>query len=370
MQLNSARRNHLFIFTDKEKISGIAYDDIDGDLLPEQIHLKSLNELLMLKEASLIESDKGVIEWVEGNGEEVNSLCVKKIYYAKKLIGYVGIPMKEEVFKDQLSTAYFMKTGHLYLTDALGQLIYHPLIDKSNYEHFRNDETTMDHLLYSSEKLSNGWEIIIVVEKEDVFTGLEKIQVLIVSLIAIGVLVVLTFSYYVSRRIAQPYRYLTEKIEAVGNGNYTVEIDPQYFSRLDEVGVLSSTVQKMIEKQRESFHRIKEYNTNLEKLVDERTKELASTNEELIASVEEVEFQKGKLLESNEQLEKTLIEIKSTRAQLIKAEKIASSRYIAIGVAHNINTPIGNALTLSTYLENQVSHVIEQIVSGHFSKKN
>jgi len=80
---------------------------------------------------------------------------------------------------------------------------------------------------------------------------------------------------------------------------------------------------------------LKKYSLNLEKMVDERTKEL----------------------------KETLSDLQKTQSQLLQSEKMASLGQLAAGVAHEINNPIGfvssNLKTLSNY-QNDIFSLIRE----------
>ncbi len=81
--------------------------------------------------------------------------------------------------------------------------------------------------------------------------------------------------------------------------------------------------------QNNNLQRVKELNKNLENLVKKRATELQAN----------------------------LDELKSTQTQLIESEKMASLGTLVAGVAHEINTPVGVALTGITHLEDELSHL-------------
>ncbi len=112
-----------------------------------------------------------------------------------------------------------------------------------------------------------------------------------------------------------------------------------YLMLLFIVFILFFTYEKQ---QINNFKRFEESNIHLQKLVQERTRELSQNLEEL----------------------------KTTQEQLIESEKMASLGTLVAGVAHEINTPVGVALTGITYLEDELKHLKKIYEDGSISEED
>ncbi|PRC94511.1 ATP-binding protein [Solimicrobium silvestre] len=69
-----------------------------------------------------------------------------------------------------------------------------------------------------------------------------------------------------------------------------------------------------------------------------------------------------------QELSETLSHLRVTQNDLMQSEKLASLGFMVAGVSHEINTPIGNAVMLTSTLENHVTQLDQQIHTGNLSR--
>lgn len=154
------------------------------------------------------------------------------------------------------------------------------------------------------------------------------------SIFLIGVTV------YVLRDVGiLPYNLMTQYALPIGSA---LEIVLLSFALADSINQLKREKEKEQEEKlnalRENERIITEQNTLLENKVNERTRELAKSNQELNT---------------------TLTTLRSAQAQLVDAEKMASLGQMTAGIAHELNNPINFVSSNISPLSRDIDELVE-----------
>jgi len=155
-------------------------------------------------------------------------------------------------------------------------------------------------------------------------------------------------AWLLSKIIAKPIKNITEQVEIIGNGDYTTPVSDLANAEITEYFLLTRSLEKMRVTLKESFYKIANQNDILEKTVELRTEELVETNQELESSMEDLKVAQNRIIES---------------------KKYESINKLLMEIAHRMNTPLGNTILLLSYLKKQSNKLLENLKSGTISKQ-
>ncbi|AWB20440.1 HAMP domain-containing protein [Methylobacterium currus] len=102
--------------------------------------------------------------------------------------------------------------------------------------------------------------------------------------------------------------------------------------------------------------------------VGRRRDELGDMARATAMFVEEIGRRERALRRAKEEADRTLVELRQTQSDLIQAEKLASLGQLVAGVAHEINTPLGIALTTATLVRDEARDFGEVAKTGQLSR--
>lgn len=149
-----------------------------------------------------------------------------------------------------------------------------------------------------------------------------------VMLVFIGAVFSIFIASKTSERITTPLEQMTQDIVAMQE-DATRTFSTRGSHECEEVSILANAFDTLRLKNIAAFEDIQRINENLERRVEERTADLKSTNQEL---------------------EVTLDNLQKAQEFIIESQKQAAITTLVRGIAHNMNTPLGNAITSLSYL--------------------
>ncbi len=93
--------------------------------------------------------------------------------------------------------------------------------------------------------------------------------------------------------------------------------------------------------------------------------ELARVNEAL---EERVRARTATLEQANQDLAQALASVQAMQSELVRSEKMAALGSLVAGVAHELNTPIGNSVTVASTLQFQVDALRQELAQGNMRR--
>ena len=194
------------------------------------------------------------------------------IYYRGRFVGVVGIEIDYSTMAKQVESIRLYKNGYAFLSNADGELFFHPVIDVTQLteetmprvpEGALSSSTFLRYRFEGVEKeaawlpLSNGMRLTVAVPVSETDGDWQSLirEILIVSaLVLVGMSV---FTMYYTRRITRPLEKLTEAAQQVDDGNYSFDLE---YSGNDEIGTLTKSFKQLVD-------HVKEHITELNKRV-------------------------------------------------------------------------------------------------------
>ena len=198
----------------------------------------------------------------------------------------------------------------------------------------------IDQEIVAYSNLSNGWKLCVVGNIKNIYNPIDDLIFILIIVLIIAFLVTIFFSTFLGSVLSRNLIYLKMGIDEVKCGNRSSAIP---IMSDDEVGELCSSFNEMSSRVFKSEDELKKMNLELETIVEEKTASLRLQNEE------------NQLI--NKELTDVIRELECTQSKLIESEKNIIVKRIITGIAHEMNTPLGNGITLLSYNEANLNKI-------------
>ena len=241
-----------------------------------------------------------------------------------------------QAYRKQLSKIFRLTRGYLF--------IFNGVIAGQAAEFSRSSQELKD---------------LSLAQRESLFVVLEKTiaDYSMSSTIATSFCVLLGvfFAWYTARGIIEPLQKITNTFIALSR-DQIVERIPGLDSR-NEIGVMAKSAQVFKEKNQQTEDLLKEAKHTQHILLE--NKEALKRHQE---NLEEMVSQR------TQELEESIVTLKKTQTQLAKSERMASIGNMVQGVSHELNTPVGLALTAATHIHGDGKKLVKSLHDGKLTK--
>ena len=260
---------------------------------------KDLSSTPAFKQARDGKSYFSPVYFVRGS-EPYMTIAVPIERFAGDVIGVLQAEVNLKYIGDVVSSITIGKGGYAYAVSRSGELIAHPdislVLQRRNVRQLPVVAAAFDSApgvhavnafvarnIQGKEVLSSfalipdlGWAVIVDRPLAEAFEALYASMFRTAALFLIGLGMALFASYFLARRVVQPVRILREGVERIGAGDLGYRLS---LKTGDEIEVLADEFNKMTEQLQESY-------VDLERKVEDRTKELTESLEQQTATGE------------------------------------------------------------------------------------
>lgn len=268
------------------------------------------------------------------------------------IIGVLGCSVNLDFLSDKLSNSKgnisISEDMYGFIVDREGTVIAHPNKDfvyqRLNLHYLDpvkkaliGDTGISSYIFENTNKIVSfgkltrtDWGVFVQIPEKTAFSGVEILKKLTLSLLVLLITVSIFTSYFVSNYMKKPISNILNMISQLEDQR---NIIIKKSTRDDEFGVIENSFISMA-------NTIVEDQNQLELRINQRTEELTQTMNELI----------------------------DAQNKIMITEKMNSLNKFISNLAHEINTPLGNALSSVTFTDNILSELIELIENGKLSK--
>lgn len=327
-----------------------------------------------------IESDQDIIYFsytapiiVEG---KVIAIAGADYYFnnMKAALDQYNLKRKSETF---LVNKDFNVLIHPSISFGVNLFDYYPSLDRALINEVAQNKTGKftysaqgnDQQMMFYSQLENGWYLMFSLSDGEVAAqnGLQEMQSWLVLVLAI--LGVLTLLFILMRNLLLPLNRVRQSLQRMLTHTYDQPLPITDLRRKDDFGELARAVEQLRHMWQTTYSQMKQAETEMAETIQEKTQELLKTNEFLELSLTQLQEQNSEMNIANEKYELQLTKLQLLQDRLFKSEQLASLAYILLGLAYDLNSPIGNSTTMISYLKSERSNTMRKLQADQLKKQ-
>lgn len=264
----------------------------------------------------------------------IASYCKPLIDTNGRTIGVISTDLSQRKLSQILLQEHFFPNAYFIITGESGHLIA-----TSNDQALPDDLNRSDCVVVSLTLPNTNWQLAYICPDKDIFKGYNLLVSIVVSLIFIGLLLMLAFSYFVVNRFVSPIKALANQAQMMAEGQFDGHL--KHTKRIDETGRLQNSFVSMQES-------ITNYISDLERVKTETEQR----NQELIiakSKAEEADHKKAAFIQDLSHQIRTPLNIIGGFTQVLRDEHETMDETEVSAITHDI---MQNSHTISNIIDN------------------
>jgi len=253
---------------------------------------KSTHEIFLKGKEGVFISDLHLSQFTHKVVLSISAPILLNKQFAGVLV--INFDADKELFKITTDRTGLGETGEVYLVNKDGYMIspsrfideifFKQKIDLRYLEYIEPSDTPLkaeidivkdyrgiEVLSVHTHIPEMDWSIFAEIDAEEAFSPVTQLTYTLLLIFVIILFISIFISSFTSRTITRPLRRLHEGTEEITKGNLDYKVGT---TSLDEVGQLSRAFDEMTVNLKKSREELEDYSRNLEKKVEERTKDL------------------------------------------------------------------------------------------------
>lgn len=306
-----------------------------------------------------------------------------------KVIGVAGADYYFNQMRESISRFNMKGTGYAVLVDQNFNVLIHPnitsgvnlleyengkysgLIDqlkKQNSGLLNFNGSTKEDMTFYYNRLDNGWYLMFGMSQAEISLLMEPQDKGKWIIFAVGMIITAILMAAILNWKLKPLHRILTSVRNLGRKELVTTITSEDLNRKDELGDLSQAVEALRVMLSGTKDEQEINQEELANLVQEQTMALQKTNEFLEFSLGQLQEQNADMNIANEKYDQQLVKLEQLQMRLFESEQLASLAYMLVGLAYDLNSPIGNGTTMVSYLKSEKDNLIRKTKEGILRK--